>query len=61
MNESTYKDAGDEIVKAWSDFYGYLKQHLEVWEALADKLWDGFVNYKDVPLGDKEILYEQKN
>ena len=25
MNESTYKDAGDEIVKAWSDFSGILK------------------------------------
>lgn len=50
-----YKLAGDEIVKAWRDFNKYLKQHPEVWEALADKLWDGFVNYKDVPFGDKEI------
>ena len=56
-----YKDAGDEIVKAWNDFDGYLKRHPEVWQALADKLWDGFVNYKDVPFGDKEIWHEQKN
>lgn len=56
-----YKDAGDEIVKAWSNFDDYLKHHLEAWQALADKLWDGFVDYKDVPLGDKEVWHEQKN
>ena len=61
MNKSTYKDAGDEIVKAWSNFDDYLKHHPEAWQALADKLWDGFVNYKDVLLGDKEIWHEQKN
>lgn len=57
----TYKDAGDEIVKAWSDFGGYLKRHPEVWQSLANKLWDGFVDYKDIPFGDKEIWYEKKN
>ena len=56
-----YKAAGDEIVKAWNDFNGYLKRHPEAWQALADKLWDGFVDYKDVSLGDKEIWHEQKN
>lgn len=56
-----YKAAGDEIVKAWNDFDGYLKRHTEVWQALADKLWDGFVDYKDIPFGDKEIWYEKKN
>ena len=56
-----YKAAGDEIVKAWNDFDGYLKRHPEVWQSLADKLWDGFVDYKDIPFGDKEIWYEQKN
>ena len=61
MNESTYKDAGDEIVKAWSNFDDYLKHHPEVWQSLADKLWDGFVDYKDIPFGDKEIWHEQKN
>ena len=54
-----YKDAGDEIVKAWSNFDDYLRHHPEAWQALADKLWDGFVNYKDVPLGNKEIWHEQ--
>lgn len=61
MNESIYKDVGDEIVKAWSDFDGYLKRHPEVWQFLADKLWDNFVIYKDVPFGDKEIWHEEKN
>lgn len=61
MNESTYKDAGDEIVKAWSDFDGYLKRHPEAWQSLSDNLWDGFVDYKVVPLGDKEVWHEQKN
>ena len=56
-----YKDAGDEIVKAWSNFDDYLKHHHEAWQALADKLWDGFVNYKDIPFGDKEMWYEKKN
>ena len=49
-----YKLVGDEIVKAWRDFNKYIKQHPEVWEALADKLFGDFVNYKDVPFGDKE-------
>ena len=31
------------------------------WQSLADKLWDGFVDYKDVSLGDKEVWHEQKN
>ena len=52
-----YKDAGDEIVKAWH----YLKRHPEIWQSLADKLWDGFVDYKDIPFGNKEIWHEQKN
>ena len=56
-----YKDAGDEIVKAWSNFDDYLKHHPEAWQALADKLWDGFVNYKDVSFGNKENWHEQKN
>lgn len=55
----TYKESGDEIVKAWNRFYTYyIKHRLEVWEALANKLWDGFVDYKDVPFGDKEIWHE---
>ena len=57
----TYKDAGDEIVKAWSNFDDYLKHHPEAWQALADKLWDGFIDYKDISLGDKEVWHEQKN
>ena len=61
MNESTYKVAGDEIVKAWNDFDDYLKRHPEVWQSLADKLWSGFVDYKDIPFGDKKIWYEKKN
>ena len=56
-----YKAAGDEIVKAWNDFDDYLKRHPEVWQSLADKLWDGFVDYKDIPFGDKEVWHEQKN
>ena len=52
---------GGSIVKAWNDFDGYLKRHTEVWQSLANKLWDGFVDYKDVPLGDKEVWHEQKN
>lgn len=56
-----YKAAGDEIVKAWNDFDGYIKRHPEVWQSLADKLFDGFVDYKDIPFGDKEIWYEKKN
>ena len=56
-----YKDAGDEIVKAWNDFDDYLKRHPEIWQSLADKLWDGFTNYKDIPFGNKEIWHEQKN
>lgn len=51
----TYKEAGDEIVKAWDDFNHYLNSHPEAWQALADKLWNGFVDYKDVPFGDKEV------
>ena len=50
-----YKDAGDEIVKAWNDFDDYLKRHPDIWQSLADKLWDGFVDYKDIPFGNKEI------
>ena len=61
MNERTYKAAGDEMVKAWNDFDDYLKRHPEVWQSLADKLWSGFVDYKDIPFGDKEIWYEKKN
>ena len=57
----TYKEAGDEIVKAWGNFDDYLKHHPEAWQALADKLWDGFVDYKDIPFGDKEMWYEKKN
>lgn len=49
------------IVKAWNDFNNYLKRHPEIWQSLADKLWDGFVDYKNVPFGDKEIWHEQKN
>ena len=56
-----YKAAGDEIVKAWSNFDDYIKHHPEPWQALADKLRDGFVDYKDVSLGDKEVWHEQKN
>ena len=36
----------------------YLKRHPEAWQALADKLWGSFVNYKDVPFGDKEVWHE---
>ena len=57
----TYKEAGDEIVKAWHNFDDYLKRHPEIWQSLADKLWDGFVDYKDIPFGNKEIWHEQKN
>ena len=32
-----YKDAGDEIVKAWNDFDGYLKCHLDVWQYINEK------------------------
>ena len=39
----------------------WVRFHPEVWQSLADKLWDGFVDYKDIPFGDKEIWYEQKN
>ena len=57
----TYKEAGDEIVKAWSNFDDYLKRHPEIWQSLADKLWGGFVDYKDVSFGNKENWNEQKN
>ena len=43
------------------DVEKYLSQHSEAWEILANKLWGDFVNYKDVPFGDKEIWHEQKN
>ena len=56
-----YKDAGDEIVKAWNDFDGYLNRHPEIWQSLADKLWDDFADYKNIPFGNKEICHEQKN
>ena len=49
-----YKDAGDEIVKAWHNFDDYLKRHPEIWQSLADKLWDGFVDYKNIPFGNKD-------
>ena len=49
------------IDEKWRDFNDYLKQHPEVWDVMADKLWGDFVNYKDVPFGDKEIWHEQKN
>ena len=49
------------IVKAWNDFNSYLKRHPEIWQSLADKLWDGFTDYKDIPFGNKEIWHEQKN
>ena len=54
-------NAGDEIVKAWRNFDDYLKRHPEIWQSLADKLWDGFVDYKDIPFDNKEIWHEQKN
>ena len=57
----TYKEAGDEIVKAWGNFDDYLKHHPEAWQSLADKLWGGLTDYKDIPFGNKEIWYEQKN
>lgn len=57
----TYKDVGDEIIKTWRNFDDYLKRHPETWQSLADKLWDGFVDYKDIPFGNKEIWHEQKN
>ena len=64
----TYKDAGDEIIKIrhnfddyLNNFDDYLKRHPEIWQSLADKLWDGFVDYKDIPFGNKEIWHEQKN
>ena len=37
------------------DVEKYLSRHSEAWEILADKLWGDFVNYKDVPFGDKEV------
>ena len=57
----TYKDAGNEIIKTWRNFDDHLKRHPEIWQSLADKLWDGFVDYKDIPFGNKEIWHEQKN
>ena len=56
----TYKDAGDEIVKAWRNFDDYLKRHPEIWQSLADKLWDGFVDYKNIPFGNKDNNYNEK-
>ena len=47
--------------KRWEDFDDYLKRHPEVWQSLADKLWGGFVDYKDIHFGDKEIWHEKKN
>ena len=55
-----YKDAGDEIVKAWHNFDDYLKRHPEIWQSLADKLWDGFVDYKNIPFGNKDNNYNEK-
>lgn len=57
----TYKDAGDEIIKAWRNFDDYPKRHPEIWQSLADKPWDGFTDYKDILFGNKEIWHEQKN
>ena len=54
-------NAGDEIIKAWRNFDDYLKRHPEIWQSLADKLWDGFIDYQDIPFGNKEIWNEQKN
>lgn len=55
----TYKESSDEIVKAWSSFYTYyIKHRPEVLEALANNLWGDFVDYKDVPFGDKEVWHE---
>ena len=51
----------DEIIKTWRNFNDYLKRHPEIWQSLADKLWDGFTDYKDMPFGNKEIWHEQKN
>ena len=42
-------------MEEWATF------HPEVWQSLADKLWDGFVDYKDIPFCYKEIWYEKKN
>ena len=53
----SYKQDSDEIAKAWRDFYKYyLKHRSEVQQAIADKLFGDFVNYKDVPFGDKEAI-----
>ena len=43
------------------DVEKYLSRHPEVWDILADKLFEDFVDYKNVPFGDKEIWHEQKN
>ena len=36
------------------DVEKYLSRHPEVLDILPDKLFGDFVNYKDVPFGDKE-------
>ena len=63
-----YKDNGDEIIKIrhnfddyLNNFDDYLKRHPKIWQSLADRLWDDFVDYKDIPFGNKEIWHEQKN
>ena len=58
---NTIEYAGDEIIKTWRNFDDHLKRHPEIWQSLADKLWNGFVDYKDIPFGNKEIWHEQKN
>ena len=58
----SHKLDSDEIAKAWRDFYKYyLKHRSEVQQAIADKLFGDFVDYKNVPFGDKEIWHERKN
>ena len=43
------------------DVEKYLSRHPEVWDILADKLFGDFVDYKNVPFGNKEIWHERKN
>lgn len=57
----TGKEAAKQKISCECSFDDYLKYRPEAWEELTDKLWDGFVDYKDVSFGDKEIRHEQKN
>ena len=41
------------------DFDNYLKQHPEVWQSLADKLWGNFVDYKDEFICIDELLNQE--